>query len=45
MQHSIFTFAEIIKTNKMNKTTNTQTLDLSAVVYLAIMITVFFAAV
>ena len=30
---------------KMNNTTNTQPLDLSAVVYLAIMITVFFAAV
>jgi len=29
----------------MNNTTNTQPLDLSAVVYLVIMITVFFAAV
>jgi len=29
----------------MNNTTNTKPLDLSAVVYLAIMITVFFAAV
>lgn len=45
MQHSIFTFALIIIINKMNKTTNTQPLDLSAVVYLALMITVFFAAV